>query len=43
MSKGVSRREFLKAAAALNVLGAAAPFGLNLASIGSAAAAQTTG
>ncbi|MGA1676103.1 MAG: DUF1501 domain-containing protein [Pseudomonadales bacterium] len=43
MSKRVSRRQFLKTAAALQVVGAASPFALNLATIGSAAAQQTDG
>lgn len=43
MAKQVSRREFLKTAAALQVTGVAAPFALNLAAIGSAAAQQTDG
>jgi uncharacterized protein (DUF1501 family) len=40
-SINASRREFLRLAAQLSVAGVAAPFALNLASIGAAAAAQT--
>ena len=37
-----SRREFLKRAAALSIVGGAAPFALNLAAIGEAAAASAS-
>ncbi len=40
--ESLSRREFLKRASALSIAGAAAPFALNLAAIGEAAAATAT-
>jgi uncharacterized protein (DUF1501 family) len=43
MTYTASRREFLKRASALSLSGAAAPFALNLAAIGEAAAANSTG
>ena len=42
MSSELSRREFLKRASALSITGIAAPFALNLAAIGEAAAATAT-
>jgi uncharacterized protein (DUF1501 family) len=42
MSSELSRREFLKRASALSISGIAAPFALNLAAIGEAAAATAT-
>lgn len=42
MNSDLSRREFLKRLSALSVAGAAAPFALNLAAIGEAAAATAT-
>jgi uncharacterized protein (DUF1501 family) len=42
MSSELSRREFLKRASALSITGVAAPFALNLAAIGEAAAATAT-
>lgn len=42
MTMKTSRREFLRAASALSIAGSAAPFAINLASIG-AASAQVTG
>ena len=42
MSSNTSRREFLRRAAALSVAGTAAPWALNLAAIGEAAAATAT-
>ena len=42
MTDSASRREFLRRAAALGVTGAAAPFALNLAAIGEAAAQSAT-
>jgi uncharacterized protein (DUF1501 family) len=43
MTTETSRREFLKRASALSVLGAATPLALNLAALGEAAAASATG
>ena len=43
MTYSTSRREFLKRASALSVGGVAAPFALNLAALGEAAAANATG
>jgi len=43
MSTNASRREFLKRATALSMSGVAAPFALNLAALGEAAAADATG
>jgi uncharacterized protein (DUF1501 family) len=43
MTTQASRREFLKRAAALSASGVAAPFALNLAAMGEAAAANATG
>lgn len=42
MTTDLSRREFLKRASAVSIVGAAAPFALNLAAIGEAAAATAT-
>lgn len=42
MNSDLSRREFLKRASALSIAGVAAPFALNLAAIGEAAAATAT-
>lgn len=42
MSSNASRREFLKRASALSAAGAAAPWALNLAALGEAAAASAT-
>ena len=42
MTTDLSRREFLKRSSALSMAGAAAPFALNLAAIGEAAAATAT-
>ena len=43
MTDNASRREFLKRSAALSMAGTAAPFALNLAAIGEAAAATASG
>lgn len=43
MTTNTSRREFLKRASALSLSGVAAPFALNLAAMGEAAAANATG
>ena len=42
MSSSASRREFLKRASALSMTGVAAPWALNLAAMGEAAAAAAT-
>ena len=43
MTSNASRREFLKRASALSASGVAAPFAINLAALGEAAAANATG
>jgi uncharacterized protein (DUF1501 family) len=43
MTRKASRREFLRAASALSIAGAATPFALNLASIGAASAQAASG
>jgi uncharacterized protein (DUF1501 family) len=43
MTRKASRREFLRAASALSIVGAATPFALNLASIGAASAQAASG
>jgi uncharacterized protein (DUF1501 family) len=42
MTRQASRREFLRHAGAMSMLGAAAPLGLNLAALGSASAQTAT-